>query len=98
MNYHAHIYWKSVEEKNIALSTRIYLEKQGCILGRIWDIPKGPHPLPMFQVKYNSKNKILGIFSRVYFTENKIFDINKLEKLIKIISLVDMIIRFYFNT
>ena len=57
MNYHAHIYWKSVEEKNIALSTRIYLEKQGCILGRIWDIPKGPHPLPMFQVKYNSSNQ-----------------------------------------
>ena len=57
MNYHAHIYWKTIEEKKIALSTRSYLQKQGCILGRIWDIPKGPHPLPMFQVKYNSKNQ-----------------------------------------
>ncbi len=57
MNYHAHIYWKTSEEKNIALSLRIYLEEQGCSLGKIWDLPKGPHPLPMFQVKYNSGNQ-----------------------------------------
>ena len=57
MNYHAHIYWKTLEEKKIALSTRLYLEKQGGILGRVWDGPKGPHPLPMFQVKYNSDNQ-----------------------------------------
>tara|TARA_Y100001970_G_C13547738_1_gene515347 strand:+ start:123 stop:443 length:321 start_codon:yes stop_codon:yes gene_type:complete len=57
MNYHAHIYWKSQEEKKLALSTRVYLEKHGCVLGRVWDSPKGPHPLPMFQIKYNSSNK-----------------------------------------
>ena len=57
MNYHAHIYWNNPKEKIEALSTRIYLEKQGCILGRIWETPKGPHPLPMFQVKYSSKNQ-----------------------------------------
>ena len=57
MNYHAHIYWNNPKEKIEALATRIYLEKKGCILGRVWDIPKGPHPLPMFQVKYSSKNQ-----------------------------------------
>ncbi len=57
MKYHAHIYWKNPQEKTEALSTRIYLEKNGCLLGRVWDQPKGPHPLPMFQVKYNSNNK-----------------------------------------
>ena len=57
MNYHAHIYWNNLKEKIEALATRTYLENLGCILGRIWDIPKGPHPLPMFQVKYTSKNQ-----------------------------------------
>ena len=70
MNYHAHIYWKSSKEKKIALSTRIYLKKQGCLIGKIWDIPKGPHPLPMFQAKYKSSNKkkIEGYLKKISLT------------------------------
>lgn len=57
MKYHAHIYWKSVDERLVALHCRTFLHDNGCALGRIWDRPIGPHPLPMFQVMYDSTNK-----------------------------------------
>jgi DOPA 4,5-dioxygenase len=57
MNYHAHIYWHNIEERNRAMEVRTYLHDNGCALGRIWDKPIGPHPLPMYQVMYDSSNK-----------------------------------------
>ncbi len=57
MNYHAHIYWSTLEERQEAMSIRAYLHDNGCALGRIWDRPIGPHPLPMYQVMYDSSNK-----------------------------------------
>jgi len=54
MKYHAHIYWKDLQQREIAMLTRTYLHDRGCELGRIWDRPIGPHPLPMFQVIYDS--------------------------------------------
>ncbi|MAV01761.1 MAG: 4,5-dioxygenase [Rhodobacteraceae bacterium] len=57
MNYHAHIYWKSEEEREIALSLRLNLHDSGCGLGRIKNIPVGPHPFPMYQVMYEGNIK-----------------------------------------
>ena len=59
MNYHAHIYWKNSQERDIALSLHFQLEEYGCRIGRVWDRPIGPHPLPMYQVYYNSSNQNL---------------------------------------
>ena len=59
MDYHAHIYWRNDREKDRALSFRNYLEDAGCILGRVWNQPIGPHPLPMYQALYDSSNKEL---------------------------------------
>ena len=52
MYYHAHIYWSTPEQRNIAVSLREPLDKHECGLGRVWDQPIGPHPLPMYQVNY----------------------------------------------
>lgn len=56
MEYHAHIYWRTVQERETALSLQFQLEEWGCKIGRVWDQPIGPHPLPMYQVLYNSSN------------------------------------------
>ena len=57
MKYHAHIYWKNPQERHTAMWLRTYLHDNGCALGRIWDKPIGPHPLPMYQVMYDDSNK-----------------------------------------
>ena len=57
MKYHAHIYWKNPQERQMAMQIRTHLHDNGCALGRIWDKPIGPHPLPMYQVMYDSNNK-----------------------------------------
>lgn len=57
MNYHAHIYWKHIGERVQALSLRSQLEALGCGLGNIHDLPIGPHPLPMYQARYDSSNQ-----------------------------------------
>lgn len=59
MEYHAHIYWRDSKEMARAISFRTYLEDSGCVLGRVWNQPIGPHPLPMYQVLYDSSNKEL---------------------------------------
>ncbi len=56
MDYHAHVYWLTPEERETALSLHFQLEEWGCKIGRVWDQPIGPHPLPMYQVLYNSSN------------------------------------------
>jgi DOPA 4,5-dioxygenase len=52
MYYHAHVYWSSDDEKTTALTIRAKLAALDCGLGRVWDTPIGPHPLPMYQVNY----------------------------------------------
>ena len=58
MNYHAHIYWKNDAERNIALALRPELQSLGCGLGRVHDRAIGPHPLPMYQVMYDSSKQL----------------------------------------
>lgn len=57
MNYHAHIYWRNEEEREIALSLRLELHDIGCGLGRIKNNAIGPHPFPMYQVMYEESIK-----------------------------------------
>ena len=57
MNYHAHVYWNNDQEKALAVSLRNHLKSLGCPLGRVIDVAIGPHPLPMFQVMYDSHNQ-----------------------------------------
>jgi len=44
MKYHAHVYWNDAEQRAHAVAMRIGLEMLGCDLGRIHDVPIGPHP------------------------------------------------------
>lgn len=57
MKYHAHIYWNTDIERTIAISMRPFLESMGGNLGRIYDTAIGPHPIAMYQVKYDDNNK-----------------------------------------
>lgn len=57
MHYHAHVYWHSQEQRQLALSFRSQLELMGCTLGRVHDVKVGPHPMPMYQVNYNDQIK-----------------------------------------
>lgn len=52
MYYHAHVYWSTPEQRDIALKLRNNLAETSAGLGRVWDKPIGPHPLPMYQVNY----------------------------------------------
>lgn len=54
MKYHAHVYWRDTAEKKTALGLRSHLERLGCLLGQVHDHPIGPHPLPMYQVMYDT--------------------------------------------
>ena len=56
MEYHAHVYWRTPEERETALSLHFQLQEWGCKIGRVYDQPIGPHPLPMYQVLYTSSN------------------------------------------
>lgn len=59
MEYHAHVYWSTLEERETALSLQFQLEEWGCRIGRVWDQAIGPHPLPMYQVLYDSSTAAL---------------------------------------
>lgn len=65
MNYHAHIYWSDKTQRELALSLRQKLAELGCRIGTVWDMPIGPHPLPMYQVNYNDdiKNNVETLLS-----------------------------------
>lgn len=52
MYYHAHVYWSTPEQRQTAIALREPLASTGASLGRVWDQPIGPHPLPMYQVNY----------------------------------------------
>ena len=53
MHYHAHVYWNRQEQRLTAIILRDVLHGLGCSLGRVWDQPIGPHPLPMYQVNFD---------------------------------------------
>ena len=57
MNYHAHVYCRNQAERTIALSLRASFQSIGCGLGNVHDRPIGPHPLPMYQIMYDSSNQ-----------------------------------------
>jgi len=57
MHYHAHVYWTNEAQRNQALHIRELLAQLGCNLGRVMDMPIGPHPLPMYQANYSSANQ-----------------------------------------
>jgi DOPA 4,5-dioxygenase len=74
MDYHAHIYWGTPTERYTAMAIREWFTNQpGCTLGRVWDQPVGPHPLPMYQVVYSTYNKdFIESFLRVNHETNSI--------------------------
>jgi len=54
-SYHAHIYWRSPEERGVALQVRQWIgERFGVALGRVHDQPVGPHTEPMYQVAFTT--------------------------------------------
>lgn len=57
MKYHAHIYWRNDVERTMALAMRPSLQSMGCGLGQVHDRAIGPHPLPMYQVMYDSNQQ-----------------------------------------
>ena len=57
MKYHAHIYWKNDCERGSAISLRPSFQSLGCGIGAVHDKPIGPHPLPMYQIMYDSSNQ-----------------------------------------
>ena len=56
MHYHAHIYWSTPEDRSQAESIRNILFEISAV-GRMHDVPIGPHPRAMFQAIYSSENK-----------------------------------------
>ena len=66
MQYHAHIYWRNSTERQQAMRIREWLADNNFQLGRVWDMPIGPHTAPMYQVIYDSSSKdLLESFLRV---------------------------------
>lgn len=54
-SYHAHIYWRSPEERARALELRQWLgERFGVAMGRVHDRAVGPHTSPMYQVAFTT--------------------------------------------
>ena len=52
-SYHAHVYWRSPEERATALRIREWLgERFAVAMGRVHDQPVGPHTQPMYQVAF----------------------------------------------
>jgi aromatic ring-cleaving dioxygenase len=54
-SYHAHIYWRSPEERAAALRIRAWIgERFGVAMGRVHDRPVEPHTQPMYQVAFTT--------------------------------------------
>jgi DOPA 4,5-dioxygenase len=55
-SYHAHIYWQSNEERELALKLRQWIgERFAVALGRVHEVPVGPHTRAMYQVAFTSE-------------------------------------------
>lgn len=51
--FHAHIYYKSDDERAIAAEIRNYVEQNfDVVMGRWREEPVGPHPLAMYQIAF----------------------------------------------
>lgn len=52
-SYHAHVYFRSAPERDAALALRTLIgERFSVQLGRVHDVPIGPHVSPMYQVAF----------------------------------------------
>lgn len=52
-SYHAHIYFRTPDERERALRVREWIAERFLVqLGRIHEVPVGPHGAPMYQVAY----------------------------------------------
>jgi aromatic ring-cleaving dioxygenase len=55
-SYHAHIYWQSNDERERALKIRQWIgERFEVALGRVHDVPVGPHTQAMYQVAFTTE-------------------------------------------
>ncbi len=55
-SYHAHIYWGTAEQRVAALRIREQLAARFSVqLGRIHDVPVGPHPIAMYQIAFSTE-------------------------------------------
>ena len=60
-SYHAHIYWGTAEQRELALRIREQLAARFSVqLGRVHDIPVGPHPIAMYQIAFST-----GVFAQL---------------------------------
>ena len=57
MDYHAHVYWRNEAEREQAAAMRAHFVAHGYEVGSMHDQPIGPHPLPSFQIIYDSGNQ-----------------------------------------
>jgi DOPA 4,5-dioxygenase len=52
-SYHTHIYFRSAEERERALQIRSWIDQRFLVqLGRVHEVPIGPHTVPMYQVAF----------------------------------------------
>ncbi|MEY4575617.1 MAG: hypothetical protein RL701_320 [Pseudomonadota bacterium] len=52
-SYHAHVYFRDPEERGRALQLRAWIDAGFSVqLGRVHDVPVGPHSQPMYQVAF----------------------------------------------
>ena len=57
--YHAHIYYRNPQEREIAAQIRSQIDSLFDVqLGRWQDEPVGPHPLPMYQVSFTPEELV----------------------------------------
>jgi aromatic ring-cleaving dioxygenase len=55
-SYHAHIYWSTDQQRAAALRVREQLAARFSVqLGRIHEVPVGPHPIAMYQVAFSTE-------------------------------------------
>jgi aromatic ring-cleaving dioxygenase len=52
-SYHAHLYFRDAQERERALRVRAWIGERFAVqLGRVHDLPIGPHSAPMYQVAF----------------------------------------------